>query len=485
MVLEGNPGRLTASREIGSSFHFLPTGQTSAMDEDTGSPGQTDSARARLGRELRRLRKKAGLTQATLAERLGYVREYVTLAESNRELPSEEFIRRCGRFFGGEPRLLGLHRRAVAERETIRRTPASALALASDESAGIAVSSPSDTPAEGDKNMERRAAMGSIATVLGATLLDFTGMLRQSNVGERMLGYIEADAVRFSTQYATVGPSELLPPVQGAFTIVRRYLAGHQPIGHRRRLCRAAAQLATVAGMTLFNLRKEHQARWAFRAAGEAAAEAEDPLLGAWVVASESMIPTYNGDPWEVLALTQRGQRLAAGASSTVVAKLAALEAKAHASLGNDGAAHDALAHANQAMATAPAGEVRPGVFGFTPAKYFFYEGTCHVRLGQPDAALAASQRALALYEPTRAFMEPTIARVDMAMAFAKKGDLEQACQLGRQIGAIPVELRTGPIMARVQEFFAGLEPRHRALPAVQEVREQLALPRPTETDGA
>ena len=334
--------------------------------------------------------------------------------------------------------------------------------------------------------MDRRVAMASMATVLGATLLEFTGALRHSNVGERMLTYIEADAARFATQYANVGPSELLPPVQQAVTVVRNYLDGHQPIEHRRRLCRAAAQLATVAGMTLFNLRNEHQARWAFRAAAEAAAEAEeDGPLGAWMVASECMIPTYNGDPWEVLALTPRGNRLAAGAGSAVVAKLAALEAKAQATLGNDGAARDALAYANRAMASATAEELQPGVFGFPLAKYFFYEGTCRVRLGQLDAALAASQQALALYQPTRAFMEPTIARIDMAMAYAKKGDLDQACQLSRGVTAIPAGLRTGPIMARVQEFFAGLEPRHRVLPVVQELREQLALPRPTETGGA
>jgi tetratricopeptide (TPR) repeat protein len=363
--------------------------------------------------------------------------------------------------------------------------PSDGFALAAGSSAASAVSSPSDRPAEGEGNLERRAAMASMAAVLGATLLEFTGALRHSNVGERMLAYIEADATRFATQYATVGPSELLPPVQETVTVVQKYLDGHQPIEHRRRLCRAASQLATVAGMTLFNLRNEQQARWAFRAAEEAAAEAEDDLLGAWVAASECMIPTYNGDPWEVLALTQRGQRLAAGAGSAVVAKLAALEAKAHAGLGNDGATRDALASANHAMTRATAEELQLGVFGFTPAKYFFYAGTCHVRLGQPDEALEASQRALALYQPTKAFNEPTIARIDMAMAYASKGDLDHACQLTRQATAIPANLHTGPILARAQEFFAGLEPRHRGLPAVQEVREQLALPRPTQTDDA
>jgi transcriptional regulator with XRE-family HTH domain len=179
------------------------------MAEDMGLQGPSDTARARLGGELRRLRREAQLTQAALAERLGYVREYVTLAESDRELPSEEFIRRCGRFFGVGPRLLDLHRRAAAEREIIRRSPAS------DASSAVAVSSPSDTSTVGDRNMERRAALGSMATVLGATLLEFTGMLRQSNVGERMLAYIEADAARFSSLYATVAQVNCSHPSKG------------------------------------------------------------------------------------------------------------------------------------------------------------------------------------------------------------------------------------------------------------------------------
>src|SRR6266542_3969827 len=102
---------------------------------------------------------------------------------------------------------------------------------------------------------------------------------------------------------------------------------------------------------------------------------------------------------------------------------MAALEAKAYASLGNQNAAHDALAQARRVMKTATEEEIRPGPFGYTPAKHAFYEGTCYVRLARPDAALAASQRALTLYGSTKAFMEPTIARVDIAMAHHQKGD--------------------------------------------------------------
>jgi transcriptional regulator with XRE-family HTH domain len=57
-------------------------------------------------------------------------------------------------------------------------------ALASDRSAGSAVSSLLDMPAVGERDLDRRTAIGSMAAVLGATLLEFTGALRHSNVGE-------------------------------------------------------------------------------------------------------------------------------------------------------------------------------------------------------------------------------------------------------------------------------------------------------------
>ena len=126
-------------------------------------------------------------------------------------------------------------------------------------------------------------------------------------------------------------------------------------------------------------------------------------------------------------------------------------------------------------MATA-AEEFRPGPFGFTPAKHAFYEGTCYVRLALPDAALVASQRALDLYRSTKAFMDPTIARIDLAIAHSQKDEIEGACHLGKEVASIPPSLRTDPIKARAAEFLGGLQPRHRALPAVQALRERLAL---------
>jgi hypothetical protein len=112
------------------------------------------------------------------------------------------------------------------------------------------------SPPDDGRNVDRRSMMSTMAVTLGATLLEFTGSLAHSNVGERMLAYIEADAARFAADYPEVAPSQLLPPVRETFEVVRTYLKDAQPIKHRRRLSRAAAQLATVAGMTLFNPRQ-------------------------------------------------------------------------------------------------------------------------------------------------------------------------------------------------------------------------------------
>jgi hypothetical protein len=110
-------------------------------------------------------------------------------------------------------------------------------------------------------------------------------------------------------------------------------------------------------------------------------------------------------------------------------------------------------------MTTATAEEYRAGPFGFSRAKHAFYEGTCYVRLARPDAALVVSQRALTLYRSTKAFMEPTIARIDIAMAHNQKGDLDGACHMSQQVAAIPGELRTGPITARVAVAELGVAP--------------------------
>jgi transcriptional regulator with XRE-family HTH domain len=452
------------------------------------------SARWQPNHRLRARREALGWSRARLAHQVNRCMAADGLAgtcsnkhlekwESGQRRPSELFRGYLAAALGCGLADLGLedgHNAAVERLAADSRpvlllqVPEAATELVAQVLAAFEPAAPAGEPSTGPggASVERRA----FTLGLGAALMEFSTSLRRSNVGERTLLEIEAKTAGYAAHYPQVGPGTLIDPVRQTFEVVRGCLSERQPIGHRRRLCRSAARLGAIAGLTLFNLGETAQARWAFRAANEAAQEAEDDVLAAWVLASNCIIPTYSDDPWGVLGLTRRGLGLAAGSDSAVVAKLAALEAKAHARLGNEAAASDALRRATQAMGAAPAEELRPGAFGFPPAKHLYYEGTSYVRLGEPDRALASSTEALALYRPTRAYMDSAIVNIDMAVAQAQKGELDRACALAAGVLDLPSELRIRPMTARVREFLGGIPPADQAEPAVRELRERLAL---------
>lgn len=66
-------------------------------------------ARHQLGSEVRRLRRAAGLTQAALASRAGYSRVYLTLVETGRDSPGEDFVRRLSAALDAGETLLRLY----------------------------------------------------------------------------------------------------------------------------------------------------------------------------------------------------------------------------------------------------------------------------------------------------------------------------------------------------------------------------------------
>ncbi|MBM7775995.1 DNA-binding XRE family transcriptional regulator [Actinokineospora baliensis] len=68
-----------------------------------GSESEASETAARLAGEVRRLRKAAGLSQPQLAQRVGYTRQYVSLAERpQRNLPSVDLVRALDAALGAE-----------------------------------------------------------------------------------------------------------------------------------------------------------------------------------------------------------------------------------------------------------------------------------------------------------------------------------------------------------------------------------------------
>lgn len=86
--------------------------------DGVGEPG---AAAVVLAAEVRRLRRDRGLSQPQLAQRVGYTRQYISLAErAHRNLPSAELIRALDAALGADGALIGLRGEAKSEQRTRR-----------------------------------------------------------------------------------------------------------------------------------------------------------------------------------------------------------------------------------------------------------------------------------------------------------------------------------------------------------------------------
>jgi hypothetical protein len=292
-------------------------------------------------------------------------------------------------------------------------------------------------------------------------------------VGGRSLDLLEVAVADFARRYPSAAPAELLGPVREHYRDAVRLLASPLRITHRRRLSAVAGVLADLAGSLSFDLQDQARAAAYFEVARQAAEEAEDRDLGAWALATWSLMPTYNGDHAEALQLIEAAQ--AAGGrelSPTRRAWLAALEAKAHAGLGDAKRSAAALVRAERALAHLPAAESRLGTDFFDAPRLVGFRGTSHLLLRQPKAARQALAEVLTLRSPTDV-KGRSLATLDLAAAHIQEGEVEQACAAVVEALRIPAAQRVDPIRRRGRAVLVDLAPWD-AYQAVRDLRDQV-----------
>src|SRR4029453_4479425 len=175
--------------------------------------------------------------------------------------------------------------------------------------------------------------------------------LEASSVGQAALEALEQAVGEFARSYPSTAPTVLARPVLEHFRDVTRLLEGPLPVARREGLAVVAGHLAGLAGSLAFDLRDEGKALAYFKVAVQAADDAASPDLAAWALATRSLIPTYTGDPAAALLLLPEAQdRARAHVSPSRLAWLAALEARAHAGLGDAPASLAALGRADHAL---------------------------------------------------------------------------------------------------------------------------------------
>ena len=240
-----------------------------------------------------------------------------------------------------------------------------------------------------------------------------------ATVSVAMLDHWEGMTGEYGRQYMTVPPMRLLCDVLLDLGDVRRMCEQRQPLEFVERLCRLAARLAGLAGMTMIDAGDHRLARSFFSTARTAADETGDRHLRAWVAVRESLVPLYYGDPAQAAAAARAAADLAGHQPCVAGVMAPVVEARALARLararsgantrgdtgGRGGAggaevrrASAALDRAHEALDQLPEEERRDTVYGYTERQLLFHQGDALVTLGDNRGADDAFGQALRLY---------------------------------------------------------------------------------------
>ena len=189
--------------------------------------------------------------------------------------------------------------------------------------------------------MQRRAFLQGLGAVTGfavsSTLEPWQRLVaalrHPSRVDRQTVAELEHVTASLEGLESQVSPRALLGPVIGHLNTVAALLQGSVGLTRRRQLCSIAGETAGLAGWLAWDLEDRRAAGAYFRAGIEAAQEAEDRPLGAYLVGSSVVQPAYRERPYARLRRLQgRTAGFATGdANPSTRAWLVTLEAEAHA----------------------------------------------------------------------------------------------------------------------------------------------------------
>ena len=295
-----------------------------------------------------------------------------------------------------------------------------------------------------------------------------------SRVDRATVSSLASLTVMLESRESQENPRALLGPVEGHLGNVATLLAGSPPL--RPQLCSIAGETAALAGWLAFDIEDRPAAAGYFRVGIEAAKEANDRALGAYLVGSSCVQPAYRERPYARLRrLEGRTFGFArSDASPSTRAWLATLEAEAHALAGDTSKCLRVFDEAEAAMSRAGGEDEssRPRLAFFDPDRLAGERGVALARLGQPDAAQDVLASALASLDPSVVKTRPRLLAA-LATAHVQQGDVDRACELGAEALGIAAQQEVQPNLQDVRKLRLDLEP-WRNSQAVKDLDEQL-----------
>jgi tetratricopeptide (TPR) repeat protein len=336
---------------------------------------------------------------------------------------------------------------------------------------------------EAENEMERRKVLRGLGiTFLGSALgerrFESKDLLRAA---ERPIP-VDANAVQVTEEVLAqvrriddlLGSRAALPSVLALGNLVAQLLQGRPRAEVRLSLLSQLSQISQLQGWLAFDMADNEAARAHFKDGLQAAHEARDEALGAYILGYSSILATYSGEPQEGLAFAQAAQsRARRAATGAIRSWIATVEAEAWANLGVAPETEEALDRARTALGRAKREDDPSWIYHYDEAGLKSAAGTCYLLLGLTERARAAINEAIALSRTTEV-REQAIYRTRLAAVCIPHGEIEEACRLALDALEIAEETRSERAVHRVRELREQLEHWSDAQP-VRELDDRLA----------
>ncbi|MFF3552352.1 hypothetical protein ACFYXL_02915 [Streptomyces tsukubensis] len=318
---------------------------------------------------------------------------------------------------------------------------------------------------EADEVLKRRTLLGVVGAGLGlgpaaleimaSTRARLDAAIESSSYSTATLERWEEIANEYARAYQTLPPQELLADLLADIDEVQQMLEAHQPIRHRRRLCRVVAQLAALAGIFTSALGAHREARNWFYTGKLAASEAGDAHLEGTLAVRSAIVSLYYGTPAAAYTHAARARERLRSAVGPASARSLVVEARALARMRRGDEALPLLRQAEDMFGKLSSQDREDIALGYTERQFLFHLGNAWTHLGRTEEAWTVQRRALAQYAPTER-LDPALIRIDRATALARAGEPEEAYRIaGGAITSLPTEHRTGMVMRYASDFAA------------------------------
>ncbi|MBV9022669.1 MAG: helix-turn-helix domain-containing protein [Streptomycetaceae bacterium] len=421
------------------------------------------SAHAELGAALRSLRTARGLSQARLGALVHSSPDLVRRVETTERFPTRELIEACDRELQADGALTELWRAADEERR--RSSPAGARVTGSvparfnpDASERLIA----DWLADDGRSADPATQTGRL-WVTEEDVAVAEGLLTMF----RQLDHAHG-AGPFAAQLATYIDTELT-------ALLSRPAADPEVTRSRARV---ATGFLELAGYQAVDSGRPGWAQSYYRRALALTSTAPDRAYGAYLVAANlGHLALHCDHPQTALRWAQAARSSAGTAASPATrAAIIAVNARAHARMGQEQEATALLLQAEQLLETSVPGDEPPWIAYFTRAYLADEMAHCLHDLGRAPAARSHVTDALDGVGRDRV-RRLAIDAALLAATWLRSGDLDQACAVGQEAVEYAARTSSGRCVDRIARLLADLAAHtgHRAVTELDEyVREVL-----------